>query len=246
MSVSSVLKNAAHNFGQLSGGQKALRIGGTAVGATAVGLGLAACTPTPPKDPQTMAVDEFGEYDANGDDGVGSDEATLHWETDIYPRTTSNRIGDWVYSTTEQRRDTFDTSIEKLVRASKGNDAVASWQEIGNFALKRFDQDKDNMLDRGEVGNFIQEYGADKYNQRTEVLSTYDHLPDYDPIRRDTDNDPGWDPGWGGSDPGYDPGSGGSDPGTGPGTTPVDPNGEFDPDNGGGNDDGFGGSDEGN
>ncbi len=212
----------------------------TAVGLGALGIGalaLTACTSQQPaKEGTTFASDTFGDYDSNRDGSIGLDESRRGWGQD---RSVSyqQRIDPYyvrVYS--NHYHDSWQMSVDKIVRAAGGNDAVASWQEIGDFAVRTYDAAdrkgvKDGVLDAREQQQFLREYGADRVDYRSDYTgTTYTDVwspeytnPDPGPVYvpsepRDPDPGPVYDPSEpNGSDPGpvYNPGGSGNstDPG---------------------------------
>lgn len=220
---------------------RATKVIGTAAGAAGLIGVVSACTSkAPPTDASTVASSRYHEFDKNADGSIAPDEATIKmqktWtDEDMWTRT---YIGNGNYlevGTTKIMQQDYERSIDKIRSAAAGADAIASWKEIGDFAVKNFDTPdkngrKDGMLDGKEQKAFGKAYGEEQRNVgNQQVLSsspfvrTY-HDPYYEPPRYDDGYGSNVDPG-----PIYDRGSdvdpgpvyhGGSDVDEGPGYYP--------------------------
>jgi hypothetical protein len=160
---------------------KAVLVG---TGVAGVALGVTACVSSPPTDAKTVASNLFHPFDKNHDSSIAPDEATI--EKTRYGREDNvtfrfkNQDGSYTETgTTKQYEQTYDNSVDKIRSAAGGADAIASWQEIGDFALKNFDKAdkegvKDGMLDGKEQRKFKAEYGEKRVNFGTaeQVSST--------------------------------------------------------------------------
>lgn len=197
----------------------AIAIGVGLVGAAvAGGLFLAGCE----KNANEFAVDEFGKFDQNPTDNKWTQhETTLGFRETPPPqlvetyRVGEARIGTWQYL--ERNRT---ESMGRVFEAARGNDAVLSLDELTNFAISRFDSDRNGTLSGGERNAFNGTYGIARTYTPWVVTRTAPYI-DLDYYRQYPTN-----PGTGGT-------SGGDDHGTG-GTSGGDDGGTYVPPNNGG------------
>ena len=214
-----------------------------AVGLVGVGaLALAACSSE--KNPNEFAMDEFGKFDDKPKDNKwGSNELEKSF---IHTRTqevNTYRLGDYVHGTRQILQRESTDSMRRIFEAAKGNDAVLSLEELTNFAVSKFDGDKNGTLNRSERNAFDEAYGVATTRTR-EVLIGSEPFMRYSP--RETYPDPNY-PGTGngGTSGGDDSGWPGGNPGNG-GTSGGDDGGYIPPSGGnGGNNGGTSGGDDG-
>jgi hypothetical protein len=167
-SITAGLRSFAHDFGQLSVAQKALRIGGATLGVSAVGVGVAACSSAPP--PRTgadAAKAYFGQFDKDPkDDRLSRDEVKVPWRSSLKESTEVNAVREGNIITHEimDYHTIGNSSVEKIFNAAKGSDAYASWKEIGDVVVAQFDgsdgRKKDGLLSEKERSNMMVEYGS--------------------------------------------------------------------------------------
>ena len=185
-------------------------IGVGLVGAVGVaGFLLAGCN----KNPNEFAMDEFGTFDDRPKDNNWTpNELEKSW---IHTRTqevNTYRIGDYIHGTRQILQHESTDSMRRIFEAARGNDAVLSLDELTNFAVTRFDADKDGQLSSGERGDFNRAYGVATTRTR-DVLIGQEPFMRYSP-RNDypAPNYPGTG-GQGPTSPGDDGGQGPTSPG---------------------------------
>jgi hypothetical protein len=178
MTIASALGTAGHFVAEH---KRAFIAGGAVAAGAGVLLALTACAPRQPKDGATFASDEFGAWDtAPADGSIALDEALVPMRH-VYTKEREMsrfRSGDTV--TISGYRETYETtwnsSIAPLVRAAGGTDAVASWEELGKFALDHYDTagktgEKDGVLSGAEQRAFLREYGPVAQDEHTELIA---------------------------------------------------------------------------
>lgn len=153
---------------------KALKLGLLGTGLAGSAALLTGCStkdskPDPATDAATVASNMYHDFDANHDGSISPDESSIPQARTWNQDTVNVRfpIGNGQFTeigSTKTYRQNYDRSIDKVRAAAGGADAIASWQEIGKFALDNFDQPgrfglKDHKLDATEQANFAQAYG---------------------------------------------------------------------------------------
>jgi hypothetical protein len=220
----------------------AVVVGGLAIG----GLVMLARGPKE-QDVNDKLLGEFGRFDNRPKDNAWTSAEAVQFNrsgpswTPWYTKEVRGNVElqERYYQTTETTR-----SMERMFQAARGNDAVASLQELRAVAL-RFDYDGNGTLGRNERSDFDRQFESTA-NTRTTRLDTDSRLveryPDNGGYR--PPNGPGDSPGNGGN---YPPGNGGGTPGNGGGDTPLPGNGGTrPPGNGGTRPPGNGGGSPGN
>lgn len=204
-----------------------LAIGAGLIGAAAIGI--AACSGPKEQDAESMLLEDFQKFDRSPRDNKWTaSEATLFEVGRPYSTNRHNtyRVGNMQFYEQQIVHRETTSSMEKLFAAAKGNDAVASLQELKAVAM-RFDKDGNGTLSRAERRDFDAQFGADVRSRTIldSVETGWYYVNDYP--------DPGY-PGSGGGhtspgdDGGYVPGNGGGN------TSPGDDGGSWTPPSNGG------------
>jgi hypothetical protein len=205
----------------------AVVVGGLAIG----GIIIAARGPKE-QDVNDKLLGEFGRFDSRPKDNAWTAaEAVQYYREGPYwtPWYTKEVRGNIELQERYYQTTATTWSMERMFQTARGNDAVASLQELRAVAL-RFDYDGNGTLGRDERRDFDRQFEAFS-NTRTTRLDTDTRLveryPDNGGYR--PPNGPGDSPGNGGGWPGNGgtrpPGNGGGSPGNGGGDTgPDNPN----------------------
>lgn len=210
--------------------------GKIAIGAGLVGgaaLLLTACGRE--EDPQSTVLDKFKDFDRNQDNNWTQDETTRFQQTRPYngPRFNTYRVGDYVFFQQNIQHDEITTNMSKAFAGARGNDAIASLQELTSLA-QTFDKDGNGTLGGGERRAFENAYGVEEHRRtiidNTTSGSYYSPRDDYPTTG-----------GSGGTSHGDDGGTGG----TGGHTSPGDDGGGYTPPSNGGHSGGTSGGDDG-
>jgi hypothetical protein len=213
-------------------GKIAIGVGAVAAG----GLLLAACGK--PEDPQAKVLNDYQPFDTNRDNQWTKDELVRNTTSRPYTSGRYNqfRIGDYVTFQQNIQHDETTSNMQRAWAGARGNDAIASLQELTNLALTFDTADKngvkDGMLSSSERNEFERAYGIETHRRtiidNTETRTVYDPVDNYPSGGNHGGTSSGDDSGVGGNhggtssgdDGGYTPPSGGTSSGDTGGTPP--------------------------
>ncbi|MCW2949307.1 MAG: hypothetical protein JWN41_320, partial [Thermoleophilia bacterium] len=195
--------SAINSVGNFMAHSKGAKIAGIGIGVTVL-LGLTACAMT--QTPEQYTNNLFKDFDRDpNNNGISRDEATRHHKSTHSTDVFQYRIGDIDVFDRQVIQHSWTSSVLRAVDAARGNDAVASWQELNTLA-NTYDVDGKPGLSGKEQSRFSSVYGPITSNSREEILS---HQTVYREHSYPTHDYDGYDPSDpGGTSPGDSGGSG--------------------------------------